>query len=106
MRYTVEFDSSFEFWAGARHKVECVRDRFGLDGVNELCDFVESCLDDCDEPPTATEINDFVWFELFCFETCHGAPQCGCELVFTIDPDETADELAEDIEIGYARQLF
>ena len=106
MNYATEFDSSFEFWGGALSRVETINNVFGSDGVDELCDFVAMYFEDYEELPTATEINDFVWFEVSCFETCHGVPQCGCELVFTIDPDETAEDLANDIENGYARQLF
>lgn len=106
MYYTVEFDDSFKFWAGAFEKVEIVRNSFGQSGVDELCEYVEMYFEGIDEPPTETEINDFVWFELSCFETCHGAPQCGYELVFTVDHDETAEELEDDINNGYARELF
>lgn len=106
MNYATEFDSSFDFWGGALSRVEIIINAFGYDGVEELCDFVTRYFEGYGELPTATEINDFVQFDVSCFETCYGAPECGCELVFTLDPDETAEELAGDIEMGYARQLF
>lgn len=59
MRYVVECDlRSFNAWAGA------------IDTLNTLIQYgdvdqVENYLNDvfCDEDPTDTEINDFLWFE-------------------------------------------
>lgn len=106
MNYLTEFDETFEFWAGALSNVNAVTEAFGSDGVSKLCEFVADYFDDYGVSPTAEDINDFGWHDVSCFETCHGFPQCGCELIFTLDSDETWSELSDDVEMGYARQVF
>ena len=61
MKYTKEFSvDDFQFWSGAKDTVEDVRK---ADKMAELETVVETAFEDREEPPTETEINDFVWFE-------------------------------------------
>lgn len=61
MTYTKEFSiDGFEFWAGAKDTVEDVRRAEKMDDLERL---VEQYFDGREEPPTETEVNDFVWFE-------------------------------------------
>ena len=60
MYYTVEFDiNSFEFWSGAKSKIENIRE---LDKLDELEDLIIEVFGDR-ESVSETDINDFVWFE-------------------------------------------
>lgn len=61
MVYSKDFSvDSFEFWSGAKDTVAEVR-RAGK--MDELQSVIETAFE-CDaEPPTDTQINDFVWFE-------------------------------------------
>lgn len=60
MYYGVEFDIyNFEFWSGAKDRVEEVRE---LGMLGELEDLIIDVFSDS-EDITATDINDFVWFE-------------------------------------------
>ena len=61
MKYQIEESlENFSAWAGGKDTLEILIDR-------GLCEQVEFLLQemyaDRDEPPTATEINDFLWFE-------------------------------------------
>ena len=59
MVYSKDFSvDSFEFWSGAKDTVEDVRKAGKMD---ELQTLIEEQF--CDHVPTATQINDFVWFE-------------------------------------------
>lgn len=61
MRYTREFSvDSFPWWSGAKDTVEDVR-RAGL--MDELQGHIEMAFADDEEPPTDTQVNDYVWFE-------------------------------------------
>lgn len=63
MEYAQEFDiATFEFWSGARSRVDSLRDVPG--GLEALGEFIENLFDEWDKIPTETEINDLVWFEL------------------------------------------
>ena len=61
MRYTKDFDIyTFEFWSGAKDTIEQV-EKLGL--MRDLESMIEEVMMMDEEIPTATEINDFVWFE-------------------------------------------
>ena len=60
MYYGVEFDIyNFEFWSGAKDRVEEIRE---LGMLGELEDLIIDVFSDSKDV-TATDINDFVWFE-------------------------------------------
>lgn len=60
MYYGVEFDIyNFEFWSGAKDRVEEIRE---LGMLGELEDLIIDVFSDSKDV-TATVINDFVWFE-------------------------------------------
>ena len=59
MVYSKDFSvDSFEFWSGAEDTVKDVRAAGKMDELQEI---IEEQFSDC--VPTATQINDFVWFE-------------------------------------------
>lgn len=100
MEYTHTFDSNFEFWAGAAAKVETL----DMDGREALVEHIELVFEGY--TPSDTEINDYVWFELCCAVTCHGAPQAGCEFVFWNCYEDMPEELVDEIADGYAHLIF
>ena len=60
MYYTVEFDiDSFEFWSGAKSRIESIGE---LDKMDELESLIIEVFGDMDNV-SETDINDFVWFE-------------------------------------------
>lgn len=60
MYYAVEFDiNSFEFWSGAKSRIENIRELGKLDELEAL--IIDIFSDS--ENVTETDINDFVWFE-------------------------------------------
>lgn len=60
MMYATEFNiDTFKFWSGAVDVIEACKKAELLDLVQ---DFIETAFED--KTPTATEINDFVWFHL------------------------------------------
>ena len=60
MYYRVKFDIyNFEFWSGAKDRVEEIRE---LGMLGELEDLIIDVFSDSKDV-TATVINDFVWFE-------------------------------------------
>lgn len=61
MQYTVDFDiRKFDFWSGARERYEEYEKQGRLDELEQM---IEDAFCGCDELPTDTEINDFVWFD-------------------------------------------
>lgn len=59
MVYSKDFSvDSFEFWSGAKDTVNDVRAAGKMDELQEIIEEQFS-----DRVPTATQINDFVWFE-------------------------------------------
>jgi hypothetical protein len=59
MVYSKDFSvDSFEFWSGAKDTVNDVRAAGKMDELQEVIEEQFS-----DSVPTATQINDFVWFE-------------------------------------------
>ena len=60
MKYAVDFDiDTFEFWSGGRQVIEQVRKENLLEDAETL---IETAFEG--KTPTATEINDYVWFYL------------------------------------------
>ncbi len=60
MNYAVEFDiNTFEFWGGAVRVMEQVRNEDLLEDAESL---IETAFEG--KTPSATEINDYVWFYL------------------------------------------
>lgn len=58
MTYNVEFSVyDFQFWSGAKDTVNTVSEHGKMD---ELQNIIECRFTDCN--PSATDINDFVWF--------------------------------------------
>ena len=58
--YEVEFDIySFEFWGGAKDRIEKIRE---LGMLGELEDLIIDVFSDSKDV-SETDINDFVWFE-------------------------------------------
>ena len=100
MEYTKTFDTEFPFWAGADAKVG----KLDMEGRAALTEHIESVFEDC--TPSETDINDYVWFELCCAVTCHGAPQAGCEYVFWSCCEDMPGELELEIANGYAHLIF
>ena len=69
MYYEVEFDIyNFEFWSGAKDRVEEIRE---LGMLGELEDLITVVFGDS-EDIAATDINDFVWFEDEMINDCLG----------------------------------
>jgi len=61
MKYTNEFDiNTFNFWSGAKDTVDDIQ-RAGK--MEELGTLIEDTFSYDAEPPSETDINDFVWFE-------------------------------------------
>lgn len=60
MYYKTEFDLyDFPAWSGGRDTLETLKEK-------NLVDEVQAAIEEvylCEESPTATEINDFLWFE-------------------------------------------
>ena len=60
LKYTVDFDiDTFEFWSGAREVIKQVREE---DLLEDALALIETAFEG--ETPTATQINDYVWFYL------------------------------------------
>ena len=62
MEYKTNFDiNTFHFWDGAKDRIEEIRK---LDRADELLDELQKYIEQqFVEPPTATDINDIVWFD-------------------------------------------
>lgn len=59
MRYSKEFDvNEFEFWGGAKDTIKVIKEHKMM---GQLQDMLEEIF--ADKIPTATEINDRVWFD-------------------------------------------
>lgn len=59
MLVTKEFDILNDCWSGAEDTIEALTQR----QVNVLEDHIESLFADNDEIPSATDVNDFIWFK-------------------------------------------
>lgn len=103
MKYRKEANSidDFEWWSGAKDRIEDVRS-LPEAAQKEFWDFVEGMFEG--ETPTATELNDFVWFECDDFieelkETYNepeGEEDAGPDWEY--DNDETSDVSDENNE--------
>ena len=61
MKYAVEFNiDTFQFWGGAKTTFERVKKKNKLDELAELVEELLVCNDG--KIPTATEINDLLWW--------------------------------------------
>lgn len=59
MRYSKEFDvNEFDFWGGAKDTIKIIKEHKMM---GQLQDMLEEIF--ADKIPTATEINDTVWFD-------------------------------------------
>ena len=82
MTYQVEFNAdNFPWWSGACQTVEEIRNAGKMDELQAHIEEIFSCSE---EPPTDTDINDYVWFDL-------DLKDLGIE-----DEDEEEDEENED----------
>lgn len=54
-----EFDILNDCWSGAKDTIEALTNK----QLNVLEDHIESLFADNDEIPSATDVNDFIWFE-------------------------------------------
>jgi hypothetical protein len=62
MYYSVEFDiDTFEFWGGAKEVINEMRQCGRIEEVENL---VIDTFSECDYPVTATDINDYVWYDV------------------------------------------
>ena len=58
MQYVKEFSEGFKPWSGAVEVYERIEREAGLDALERALEEVFG-----DDPPTDTEINDYLWFE-------------------------------------------
>lgn len=59
MKYSKEFDvNEFDFWGGAKDTIKVIKEHKMM---GQLQDMLEEIF--ADKIPTATEINDTVWFD-------------------------------------------
>ena len=77
-------------WSGA---VDTITDIQNANKENEFMDFLEMVFMDREEPPTDTEVNDFIWFERDYIYENIGLTENGNLL-----EDEMAETLDESIE--------
>lgn len=92
MNYTKEFDAdTFEWWSGACDTIKDIR-AAGL--IDELTAHIEEVFADNEEPPTDTDINDYVWHDREYVYEALGLDENG-ELP-SDDEDEEEEEDADD----------
>ena len=77
-------------WSGA---VDTITDIQNANKENEFMDFLEMVFMDREEPPTDTEVNDFIWFERDFIYKNIGLTEDG-----ELPEDEMAETLNESIE--------
>ena len=77
-------------WSGA---VDTIVDVQNADKENEFMNFLEMVFMDREEPPTDTEVNDFIWFERDFIYKNIGLTEDG-----ELPEDEMAETLNESIE--------
>ena len=94
MEIRKEINSFYELadmvWSGA---VDTIADIQNANKENEFMDFLEMVFMDREEPPTDTEVNDFIWFERDYIYENIGLTENGNLL-----EDEMAETLDESIE--------
>lgn len=77
-------------WSGA---VDTIADIQNTNKENEFMDFLEMIFMDREEPPTDTEVNDFIWFERDYIYSNIGLTENG-----ELPEDEIAENLNNSIE--------
>ena len=77
-------------WSGA---VDTIADIQNANKENEFMDFLEMVFMDREEPPTDTEVNDFIWFERDYIYENIGLTENG-----NLPEDEMEETLNESIE--------
>ena len=77
-------------WSGA---VDTITDIQNANKENEFMDFLEMVFMDREEPPTETEVNDFIWFEREYIYEHLGLTEDG-----ELPEDEMEETLNESIE--------
>lgn len=94
MEIRKEINSFYELsdmvWSGA---VDTIADIQNANKENEFMDFLEMVFMDREEPPTETEVNDFIWFEREYIYEHLGLTEDG-----ELPEDEMAEVLNESIE--------
>ena len=75
-------------WSGA---IDTIADIQNANKENEFMDFLEMVF--CDDVPTDTEVNDFIWFERECIYENIGLTENG-----NLPEDEMEETLNESIE--------
>ena len=85
-------------WSGA---VDTIADIQNANKENELMDFLEMIF--CDDVPTDTEVNDFIWFEREYIYECLGLNENG-ELID--EEEERKKALEESIECFKKSECF
>lgn len=87
MTYTKEFDAyAFEWWSGACDTIKDIENA-GL--MDELTEHIEEVFGYDENPPTDTDINDYVWHERESVYSALGLNELG-ELPY--EEDEEDDE--------------
>lgn len=77
-------------WSGA---VDTIADIQNANKENEFMDFLEMVFMDREEPPTETEVNDFIWFERDYIYEHLGLTEDG-----ELPEDEMDEEMLESID--------
>ena len=94
MEIRKEINSFYELadmvWSGA---VDTIADIQNANKENEFMDFLEMVFMDREEPPTETEVNDFIWFERDYIYEHLGLTEDG-----NLSEDEMKETLNESIE--------
>ena len=111
MKYTSEINDFDDLkritWSGACHTL----DRIPWGMGNRVMDYLENYFGDyIDEPPTLTEINDFLWFESD--EIFEALGMCSLSTIKTyplvgeIVKDALDYEYSKEFDVGYMRTLM
>ena len=95
MVYTVDFDANtFDWWSGARDTIKDI-EAAGL--MDELTTHIEEVFGFDDEPPSDTDINDYVWHDRDRVYDALGLDENG-ELPSDEDDEEDDEEEEEEEE--------
>lgn len=110
MKYTSEINDFDDLkkvvWAGARHTLDRIPWGMGDRVMDYLEDYFGAYVD---EPPTLTEINDYIWFESD--EIFEALGMCAMSTVKTyplvgeIIQDTLDYEYSKEFDVGYMRTL-
>lgn len=80
-------------WSGA---IDTLNDIARTHKTEELMNLLEEVFDADEEMPTATNINDFIWFERDYIYECLGLDETGGEIPTDDDEDDDEDNDEED----------